>query len=108
MSSNSYTYSSSSSVSYSTTSSSSTRNGHTTTDGARYMSYTTSDPSGTTTHTASQRQGGPVYAERRDYDASGRLLPVGGGYAQPTIGGSGVDASRRIEDVTEGEKKQQK
>ncbi|KAI0601743.1 hypothetical protein F4775DRAFT_539021 [Biscogniauxia sp. FL1348] len=105
MSSNSYSYSSSS-VSFSTsisTSSSTVRNGqtNTTTDGARYVSYTTSDPSGTTTHTATQRAGGPVYAQRRDYDASGRLLTSS---SSP----DNVDANRRIEDVTDEQQQQQR
>ncbi|KAI1634704.1 hypothetical protein F4809DRAFT_665222 [Biscogniauxia mediterranea] len=102
MSSNSFSYSSSS-VSYSTsTSSSTTRNGQTstTTDGARYMAYTTSDPSGTTTHTATQHARGPVYTQRRDYDASGRLVA--------SLSSSGdVDANRRIEDVTDEQQKPQ-
>ncbi|KAI1489600.1 hypothetical protein F5X96DRAFT_670556 [Biscogniauxia mediterranea] len=102
-SSNSFSYSSSS-VSFSTsTSSSTTRNGQTstTTDGARYMAYTTSDPSGTTTHTATQHARGPVYTQRRDYDPSGRLV------ASLSSSGGGVDANRRIEDVTD-EQQQQK
>ncbi|KAI0005681.1 hypothetical protein F4779DRAFT_45428 [Xylariaceae sp. FL0662B] len=90
MSSNSYYISSS--VSYS---SSSTRNGEVT--GSRYAEHTTSNPSGTTTQTASQRLGEPVHTERRDYDASGRLTTSEG----RSLGGGGLDSSRRIEDVSD-------
>ncbi|KAI1506158.1 hypothetical protein F5X99DRAFT_365730 [Biscogniauxia marginata] len=98
MSSKSFSYSSSS-VSY--FSSSTSRNGQTT--GSRYAAYTSSDPSGTTTRTASQRAGGPVYTERRDYDASGRLITSEGRRA---LGGA-ADAGRRIEDVTDEEQQRE-
>ncbi|KAI5866546.1 hypothetical protein GGS23DRAFT_551064 [Durotheca rogersii] len=90
-------YSSSSfvSVSFSQT----TRNGQTT--GARYASHTASDPQGTTTFTGSQRLGEPVYTERRDYDASGRLIYSDRG----TGAGGGVDSSRRIEEASDGDER---
>ncbi|OTA69643.1 hypothetical protein K449DRAFT_384605 [Hypoxylon sp. EC38] len=91
MPSNSYFYSSSS-VSFS---SSTIRNGQT--FGSRYVEHTESDPSGTTTHIASQRSGEPLRHERRDYDASGRLIS-GGGRA---LGGNSIDPSRRIVDVSD-------
>ena len=90
MPSNQFSYSSSS-VSYS---SSSSRNGQTT--GSRYAEHTTSDPSGTTTYTASQRNNEPVYAERRDYDASGRPIAH-----DRNLGSSTGSSSRRIEDVSD-------
>ncbi|KAI1474984.1 hypothetical protein K445DRAFT_306696 [Daldinia sp. EC12] len=90
MSSNNYSYSSSS-VSFSST----TRNGETT--GARYVEHTASDPSGTTTHVASQRTGEPLQHERRDYDASGRLVSSSG----RALDENGVDSGRRIEDVSD-------
>ncbi|KAH9884749.1 hypothetical protein F4778DRAFT_552830 [Xylariomycetidae sp. FL2044] len=86
------TFYSSSSVTFS---SSSSRNGETT--GTRYAEHTTRDPSGTTTHTAYQRSGEPIQAERRDYDASGRLTTAAG----RGLGHAGVDTSRRIEDVSD-------
>ncbi|KAI1143247.1 hypothetical protein F5Y05DRAFT_147477 [Hypoxylon sp. FL0543] len=89
--SNSYSYSSSS-FSFS---SSTSHNGETT--GSRYVEHTESDPSGTTTHIASQRSGEPLHRERRDYDASGRLISSEG----RALGGSSTDSSRRIEDVTD-------
>ncbi|KAI1764507.1 hypothetical protein GGR53DRAFT_466218 [Hypoxylon sp. FL1150] len=92
MSSNSNFSFSSSSVSYS---SSTTHNGQTT--GTRYAEHTTSNPSGTTTHTASQRLGGPMHHEQREYDASGRLVSSGG----RAVNGNNTGASRRIEDVTD-------
>ncbi|OTA98192.1 hypothetical protein M426DRAFT_326191 [Hypoxylon sp. CI-4A] len=88
---NNFSYSSSS-VSFS---SSTTRNGETT--GSRYAEHTSSNPAGTTTHIASQRNGEPLHHERRDYDATGRLLPSGG----QALAGSGVDSNRRIEDVSD-------
>ncbi|KAI0148040.1 hypothetical protein F4776DRAFT_605721 [Hypoxylon sp. NC0597] len=91
MSSNSYYYSSSS-VSFS---SSTTRNGQTT--GSRYVEHTESDPSGTTRHIASQRSGEPLHHERRDYDASGRLISSEG----RALGGNSIDSNRRIEDVSD-------
>ncbi|XXG94200.1 hypothetical protein Hte_000453 [Hypoxylon texense] len=84
---------SSSSVSFS---SSTTYDGKTT--GTRYAEYTTSDPSGTTTHTASQRLGGPTHHEHREYDASGRLISSEG---RAVSGNNNTDSSRRIEDVTD-------
>lgn len=93
MSSNNRSYFSSS-VSFSSSSSSSTRNGQTT--GSRYAEYTTNDPSGTTTFTASQRNGEPVYTERRDYDALGRPIPQG-----RILGNSDGGSGRRIEDVSD-------
>lgn len=90
MTSNQFSYSTSSSVSYS---SSSTRNGETT--GSRYAQHTTSDPSGTTTYSASQRNNEPIYAERRDYDASGRPI------AQDRNLGSSGGSAGRIEDVSD-------
>ncbi|KAI1415838.1 hypothetical protein F5Y13DRAFT_186693 [Hypoxylon sp. FL1857] len=98
MSSNSYSYSSSS-VSFST---STTRNGETT--GSRYVEHTTSDPSGTTQHIATQRSGEPLHHERRDYDASGRLTSTEG----RALGGSGADSSRRIEDVSDEQRENDK
>lgn len=92
MSSNNRSYFSSS-VSFSS-SSYSTRNGQTT--GSRYAEHTTNDPSGTTTFTASQRNGEPVYTERRDYDALGRPIPQG-----RILGNSGGSSGRRIEDVSD-------
>lgn len=91
MSSNSRSYVSSS-ISFS---SSSTRNGQTT--GSRYAEHITHDPSGTTTFTASQRNGEPAYMERRNYDASGRLIPQG--RSQENNGDA--SSSRRIEDVSD-------
>ncbi|KAK7743364.1 hypothetical protein SLS62_010638 [Diatrype stigma] len=96
MSSNSRSYVTSS-ISFS--SSSSSRNGETT--GSRYAEHTTSDPLGTTTFTASQRPGEPVYAERRDYDASGRPIAQDRSLGQGTGGGG---SSRRIEDVSDGQR----
>lgn len=90
MPSNQFSYSSSS-VSYF---SSSSRNGQTT--GSRYAEHTTSDPSGTTTYTASQRNNEPVFAERRDYDASGRPIAHDRNLESST-GNSG----RQIEDVSD-------
>lgn len=95
MSSNSRSYVTSS-VSFS--SSSSNCNGETT--GSRYAEHTTSDPLGTTTYTASQRHGEPVYAERRDYDASGRPIAQDRSLGQGAAGG-GSGLSRRIEDVSD-------
>ncbi|KAI4868627.1 hypothetical protein F4820DRAFT_99982 [Hypoxylon rubiginosum] len=92
MSSNSNSSYSSSSVSYS---SSTTHDGKTT--GTRYAEHTTSDPSGTNTHTASQRLGGPTHHEHREYDASGRLISSEG----RAVSGNNTDSSRRIEDVTD-------
>ena len=97
MPSNQFSYSSSS-VSYS---SSSSRNGQTT--GSRYAEHTTSDPSGTTTYTASQRNNEPVYAERRDYDASGRPIAH-----DRNLESSTGNSSRRIEDVSDHQKKNDK
>ncbi|KAI8964826.1 hypothetical protein F5Y11DRAFT_57013 [Daldinia sp. FL1419] len=91
MASNGYSFSSST-VSFS---SSTTRNGETT--GSRYAQHTASDPSGTTTHVASQRTGEPLQHERRDYDASGRLVSSSG----RALDGNGIDADRRIEDVSD-------
>ncbi|KAI1090664.1 hypothetical protein F5B19DRAFT_462372 [Rostrohypoxylon terebratum] len=88
-----------SSVSFS---SSISRDGKTT--GSRYVEHTTSDPMGTTTHIASQRSGEPVYHERRDYDASGRPVASGG----RSIGGSNVDTGRRIEDVSDEQRENDK
>ncbi|KAI1779546.1 hypothetical protein F4818DRAFT_399667 [Hypoxylon cercidicola] len=90
---------SSSSVSYS---SSTTRNGETT--GKRYAAHTTSDPSGTTTHTASQHLGGPMHHEHREYDASGRLISSEG----RALSGNHLDSSRRIEDVTDEQRENDK
>ncbi|KAI0890153.1 uncharacterized protein GGS22DRAFT_150105 [Annulohypoxylon maeteangense] len=99
MSSNkSYSYSSSS-VSFS---SSTTRDGKTT--GSRFAEHTTSDPSGTTTHFASQRSGEPLHHERREYDSSGRLTSSEG----RALGGSGVDTRRRIEDVSDEQRENDK
>ncbi|KAI1208008.1 uncharacterized protein F4807DRAFT_432811 [Annulohypoxylon truncatum] len=86
-----YSYSSSS-VSFS---SSTTRDGKTT--GSRFAEHVASDPSGTTAHFASQRSGEPLHHEHREYDASGRLMSSEG----RALGDSGVDTGRRIEDVTD-------
>ncbi|KAI1651920.1 hypothetical protein F4815DRAFT_46831 [Daldinia loculata] len=98
MSSNSYSFSSST-MSFS---SSTTRNGQTT--GSRYAEHTASDPSGTTTHTASQRIGEPLHHERRDYDASGRLVSS----SDRALNGSGIDPDRRIEDVSDEQRENDK
>ncbi|KAI1452659.1 hypothetical protein F4805DRAFT_23374 [Annulohypoxylon moriforme] len=90
---------SSSSVSFS---SSTTRDGKTT--GSRFAEHTTSDPSGTTTHFASQRSGEPLHHEHHEYDASGRLISSG----RRAIGGSGVDTNRRIEDVSDEQRENDK
>ncbi|KAI1384946.1 uncharacterized protein F4822DRAFT_416770 [Hypoxylon trugodes] len=92
MSSNNYSYSSSS-VSFS---SSTTRNGETT--GSRYAEHTASDPSGTTRHVASQRSGEPLRREYHEYDNSGRLISSEG---RALGSGNGVDSNRRIEDVSD-------
>ncbi|KAI2613773.1 uncharacterized protein GGS25DRAFT_468820 [Hypoxylon fragiforme] len=90
---------SSSSVSFS---SSTAHNGETT--GSRYTEHTASNPSGTTTHTASQRFGEPIQHERRDYDASGRLVSS----QQRALGGSNIDSNRRIEDVSDEQRENDK
>ncbi|KAI1399405.1 hypothetical protein F4819DRAFT_465271 [Hypoxylon fuscum] len=92
-------FSYSSSVSYS---SSTTRNGETT--GSRYAEHTVNNPAGTTTQTAYQNVGQPVRHERRDYDASGRLISSEG----RALGGSDADSSRRIEDVTDEQRENDK
>ncbi|KAI0854324.1 hypothetical protein F5Y00DRAFT_222831 [Daldinia vernicosa] len=91
MASNGYSFSSST-ISFT---SSTTRNGETT--GSRYAEHTSSDPSGTTTHTASQRMGEPLRHERRDYDASGRLVSS----TDRALNENGTDTNRRIEDVSD-------
>ncbi|KAI0841897.1 hypothetical protein F5Y06DRAFT_258496 [Hypoxylon sp. FL0890] len=98
MSSKNYSYSSAS-FSFS---SSTSRNGETT--GSRYVEHTESNPAGTTTHVATQRSGEPLHHERRDYDASGRLISSEG----RALGGSGVDSNRRIVDVTDEQRENDK
>ncbi|KAL7629540.1 hypothetical protein AAE478_001061 [Parahypoxylon ruwenzoriense] len=98
MSNNNVTYSYST-VSYA---SSTTNNGET--RGARYTAYTASDPEGTTTRIASQRSGEPLHTERRDYDASGRLISSEG----RGLSGGGADSGRRIEDVSDEQRENDK
>ncbi|KAI1470052.1 uncharacterized protein F4812DRAFT_421313 [Daldinia caldariorum] len=99
MSSNNYSYRSST-ISFS---SSTTRNGETT--ASRYAQHTARDPSGMTTHIASQRNGEPPQHERRDYDASGRLISSSTqrmvSSPNQRIGGSGVDSDHHIQDVSD-------
>ena len=56
------------------------------------MEQTFTDPSGTKVQTASQNLDEPIVQESRQYDAQGRELLGGGGAA---------DTSRRIEDVSD-------
>ncbi|GKT52215.1 uncharacterized protein ColSpa_12396 [Colletotrichum spaethianum] len=58
-------------------------------------------PSGTTIRTASMRTGEPIYAERRDYDSSGRPIPQGRILRNSDSGHTNFD--RRVEDVSEQE-----
>ncbi|KAI2606672.1 hypothetical protein GGR54DRAFT_644055 [Hypoxylon sp. NC1633] len=99
MSSNNNQHYSSSTVSYS---SSSTRDGETT--GFSYSAHTERDPSGTTTNVTSQNNGEPAHHERRDYDESGRLISSEG----RASGGSGADSGRRIENVSDQQRENDK
>jgi len=86
------------STSYSSFSSSSSTNGQT--QGSRHVHESHTDPSGTTTRTSSQRNGGPVVEETRSYDSQGRELLEG---APGTTGQSRIqDAGDvEVEDVTD-------
>ena len=83
-----------SSSSYSYSSSSSNNNGQVT--GSRQTQQTYSDDSGTTVKSTSQNIGEPVVSEERRYDTQGREL---------LSGTDGAGANRRIEDVSDEQKK---
>ncbi|KAL9593644.1 MAG: hypothetical protein Q9179_005768, partial [Wetmoreana sp. 5 TL-2023] len=87
MSSNSTSYSTFTSSSYSSSS-----------DGVgnSYTESTVSNPSGTTIHRTSQEAGQPAVSETTRFPASGGAAVEGAG--------AGVDSGRRIEDVTDKER----